>query len=134
MKLGTNAKAALLTRALPEMIRIGTHLGASGETFFGLSGLGDLIATCDSPLSRNYQVGFGLAQGKTLEQILEELEGTAEGVNTTNVVVKISDLEAIAVPISRQVHRLLRGKINPEQAIQALMERELKPEFCDLDL
>lgn len=134
MKLGTNAKAALLTRALPEMIRIGTHLGASGETFFGLSGIGDLIATCDSPLSRNYQVGFGLAQGKTLEQILGELEGTAEGVNTTNVVVKISDLEAIAVPISRQVHRLLRGKINPEQAIQALMERELKPEFCDLDL
>jgi glycerol-3-phosphate dehydrogenase (NAD(P)+) len=134
MKLGTNAKAALLTRALPEMIRIGTHLGASGETFFGLSGLGDLIATCDSPLSRNYQVGFGLAHGKTLSQILEELEGTAEGINTTNVVVKIADLEAITVPISRQVHRLLRGKINTEQAIQALMERELKPEFCDLDL
>ena len=133
MNLGTNAKAALLTRALPGMIRIGTHLGASGETFFGLSGLGDLIATCDSSLSRNYQVGYGLAQGKTLEQILEDLEGTAEGVNTTNVLVKIADLEAIAVPIARQVHRLLRGKINPEEAIQALMERDLKPEFCDLD-
>lgn len=134
MNLGTNAKAALLTRALPEMIRIGTHLGASGETFFGLSGLGDLIATCDSPLSRNYQVGYGLAQGQTLEQILANLEGTAEGVNTTNVLVKIADLEAIAVPIARQVHRLLRGKITPEEAIQALMERDLKPEFCDLDL
>ena len=133
MQLGTNAKAALLTRALPEMIRIGTHLGASGETFFGLSGLGDLIATCDSPLSRNYQVGYGLAEGKTLEQILAELEGTAEGVNTTNVLIKIADLEAIAVPIARQVHRLLRGKIGPEEAIQALMERDLKPEFCDLD-
>ena len=133
MSLGTNAKAALLTRALPEMIRIGTHLGASGETFFGLSGLGDLIATCDSSLSRNYQVGYGLAHGKTLEQILEDLEGTAEGVNTTNVLVKIADLEAIAVPIARQVHRLLRGKITPEEAIQALMERDLKPEFCDLD-
>ncbi len=133
MKLGTNAKAALLTRALPEMIRIGTHLGASGETFFGLSGLGDLIATCDSSLSRNYQVGYGLAQGKTLEQILANLEGTAEGINTTNVVIKIADLEAIAVPITRQVHRLLRGKINPEEAIQALMERDLKAEFCDLD-
>ncbi|HEY9768855.1 MAG TPA: NAD(P)H-dependent glycerol-3-phosphate dehydrogenase [Coleofasciculaceae cyanobacterium] len=133
MKLGTNAKAALLTRALPEMIRIGTHLGASGETFFGLSGLGDLIATCDSSLSRNYQVGYGLAQGKTLAQILANLEGTAEGINTTNVVIKIADLEAIAVPITRQVHRLLRGKINPEEAIQALMERDLKPEFCDLD-
>ena len=134
MKLGTNAKAALLTRALPEMIRIGTHMGASGETFFGLSGLGDLMATCDSPLSRNYQVGYGLAQGKTLEQILADLEGTAEGVNTTNVLVKIADLEAIAVPIARQVHRLLRNKITPEEAIQALMERDLKPEFCDLDL
>ncbi len=133
MNLGTNAKAALLTRALPEMIRIGTHLGASGETFFGLSGLGDLIATCDSPLSRNYQVGYGLAQGKTLSEILENLEGTAEGVNTTNVLVKIADLEAIAIPIARQVHRLLRGKITPQEAIQALMERDLKPEFCDLD-
>ncbi|MDJ0567586.1 MAG: NAD(P)H-dependent glycerol-3-phosphate dehydrogenase [Pleurocapsa sp. MO_192.B19] len=133
MQLGTNAKAALLTRALPEMIRIGTHLGASGETFFGLSGLGDLIATCDSSLSRNYQVGYGLSEGKTLEQILAELEGTAEGVNTTNVLIKIADLEAIAVPIARQVHRLLRGKISPEEAIQALMDRDLKPEFCDLD-
>ena len=133
MNLGTNAKAALLTRALPEMIRIGTHLGASGETFFGLSGLGDLIATCDSPLSRNYQVGYGLAHGKTLEQILEELEGTAEGVNTTNVLVKLADLEAIAIPIARQVHRLLREKISPKEAIQALMERDLKPEFCDLE-
>ena len=134
MKLGTNAKAALLTRALPEMIRVGTHLGASAETFFGLSGLGDLIATCDSPLSRNYQVGYGLAHGKTLSAVLADLEGTAEGVNTTNVLVKIADLEAIAVPIARQVHRLLRGKITPQEAIQALMERELKPEFCDLDL
>ena len=133
MNLGTNAKAALLTRALPEMIRIGTHLGASAETFFGLSGLGDLIATCDNPLSRNYQVGYGLAQGKTLEDILADLKGTAEGVNTTNVLVKIADLEAIAIPIVRQVHRLLRGKITPEEAIQALMERDVKPEFCDLD-
>lgn len=134
MDLGTNAKAALLTRALPEMIRIGSHLGASGETFFGLSGLGDLIATCDSPLSRNYQVGYGLAEGKALEQILEELEGTAEGVNTTNVLVKIANKETIAIPIARQVHQLLRGKKTPAEAIQALMERDLKPEFCDIDL
>jgi glycerol-3-phosphate dehydrogenase (NAD(P)+) len=134
MKLGTNAKAALLTRALPEMIRIGTHLGASGETFFGLSGLGDLIATCDSPLSRNYQVGYGLAEGKPLEQILANLHGTAEGINTTKVLVKIADREAIAIPIARQVHRLLKGRITPQEAIQALMERELKSEFCDLDL
>ena len=68
LQLGTNAKAGLLTRALPEMIRVGTYLGATAETFFGLSGMGDLIATCDSPLSRNYQVGYGLAQGQNLRK------------------------------------------------------------------
>lgn len=134
LQLGTNAKAALLTRALPEMIRVGTSLGASAETFFGLSGMGDLIATCDSPLSRNYQVGYGLAQGKSLEQILAELEGTAEGVNTTQVLIQLANQEAIAVPIARQVYRLLKGKTTPEEAVQALMERDLKAEFCDLDL
>jgi glycerol-3-phosphate dehydrogenase (NAD(P)+) len=133
LQLGTNAKAALLTRALPEMIRVGTHMGASTETFFGLSGLGDLLATCDSPLSRNYQVGYGLAQDKSLEQILEELEGTAEGVNTTNVLVKLANQEAIPVPIARQVYRLIHGKSTPQEAVQALMERDLKPEFCDLE-
>ena len=134
LQLGTNAKAGLLTRALPEMIRVGTYLGATAETFFGLSGMGDLIATCDSPLSRNYQVGYGLAQGKALEQILAELEGTAEGVNTANVLIKLANEQAIAVPIARQVYRLLKGKTTPLEAVQALMERELKPEFCDLEL
>lgn len=133
MKLGTNAKAALLTRALPEMIRVGTQLGAATETFFGLSGLGDLLATCDSPLSRNYQVGYGLAQGQTLEQVLENLEGTAEGVNTVRVLVNLANKERISVPISRQVYRLINGKITPQEAVQALMERDLKPEFCDLE-
>ena len=133
LQLGTNAKAGLLTRALPEMIRVGTYLGASAETFFGLSGLGDLIATCDSPLSRNYQVGYGLAQGKTLESILADLEGTAEGVNTTKVLIKLANQQAIAVPIARQVYRLLKEKTSPTEAVQALMDRELKPEFCDLD-
>lgn len=133
MDLGTNAKAGLLTRALPEMIRIGLYFGANPETFFGLSGLGDLIATCDSPLSRNYQVGYGLARGKTLEQILADLEGTAEGVNTTNVLVSLALKEKIPVPIARQVYLLLKGKTKPLQAVQALMERELKGEFDDLD-
>ncbi len=133
LKLGTNAKAGLLTRALPEMIRVGTHLGASVETFFGLSGLGDLLATCDSPLSRNYQVGYGLAQGKSLEQVLSEIEGTAEGVNTVTVLINLANQESIPVPISRQVFRLIKGRITPQQAVQALMERDLKEEFCDLD-
>lgn len=128
MKLGTNAKAALLTRALPEMIRVGTHFGAKKETFFGLSGLGDLIATCDSPLSRNYQIGYGLAEGKTLDEILAKLEGTAEGINTTEVLISIANQEGIHIPITRQVYQLLWGKITPESAVKALMQRELKPE------
>ena len=134
LKLGTNAKAALLTRALPEMIRVGVELGAATETFFGLSGLGDLLATCDSPLSRNYQVGFGLAEGKSLEQVLSELEGTAEGVNTTHVLVNLANQKKIPIPISHQVYKLLKGKITPEEAVQALMERDLKQEFSDLEL
>ncbi|MEL6440096.1 MAG: NAD(P)H-dependent glycerol-3-phosphate dehydrogenase [Cyanobacteria bacterium J06621_8] len=134
MELGTNAKAALLTRALPEIIDIGIHLGASAATFFGLSGLGDLIATCDSPLSRNYQVGLGLAQGKTLVQVLASLKGTAEGVNTTQVLLKIADQKALDLPISRQVGKLLQGEISPQEAITALMGRDLKAEFFDLNL
>ncbi|NEO96375.1 MAG: NAD(P)H-dependent glycerol-3-phosphate dehydrogenase, partial [Moorea sp. SIO3G5] len=79
LQLGTNAKAALLTRGLTEMIRIGEDWGAKVETFYGLSGLGDLLATCSSSLSRNYQVGYQLAQGQKLADILANLEGTAEG-------------------------------------------------------
>lgn len=133
LKLGTNAKAALLTRALPEMIRVGIHLKASKETFFGLSGLGDLLATCDSPLSRNYQVGIGLAQGKSLEEILRNLEGTAEGINTTNVLIKLAHQQQISVPIAYQVYLLLKGKISPQEAVKNLMARELKEEFWYLD-
>jgi len=128
LKLGTNAKAALLTRALPEMIRVGTCLGATSSTFFGLSGLGDLLATCNSPLSRNYQVGYRLAQGQSLEQTLAALKGTAEGVNTTKVLMEIASSEGLRVPITQEVYGLLEGKTTPRQTVRALMERGLKPE------
>ncbi|MBE9182747.1 NAD(P)H-dependent glycerol-3-phosphate dehydrogenase [Oculatella sp. LEGE 06141] len=128
LNLGTNAKSALLTRALAEVIRIGTRLGAKPETFFGLSGLGDLLATCSSSLSRNYRVGYGLAQGQPLEQILSELQGTAEGVNTTNVLIDLAKQQTIPVPVSWQVYLLLNGKITPRAAVETLMERDLKPE------
>lgn len=131
LNLGTNAKAALLTRALAEIIRIGTRLGAQPETFFGLSGLGDLLATCSSPLSRNYQVGFALAQGHPLDQILHDLQGTAEGVSTTHVLIELAERQAIPVPVSWQVCQLLSGKITAQQAVEALMERDLKPEARD---
>lgn len=132
LNLGYNARAALITRALPEVIRIGTHLGGQPETFFGLSGLGDMLATCTSPLSRNYRVGYQLAQGKPLEQILADLGSTAEGVNTAHVLMEIAQREQIYTPISVQVHRLLRAEITPQAAVEALMAGTLKPEAIKL--
>jgi glycerol-3-phosphate dehydrogenase (NAD(P)+) len=131
LQLGTNARSGLITRALAEIIRVGTQLGARPETFFGLSGLGDLLATCTSPLSRNYRVGYGLAQGKALPQILADLQSTAEGVSTTNVLVDLADRRGIAVPVSRQVYLLLNGQITPEEAVTKLMDRDLKAEAYD---
>jgi glycerol-3-phosphate dehydrogenase (NAD(P)+) len=129
LQLGTNAKSALLTRALPEIVRVGTCLGGCQETFFGLSGLGDLLATCNSPLSRNYQVGYQLALGLSLPEILAKLEGTAEGINTTEVLMRIAQEKNLYVPITYQVDRLLRGEISPKVAVYELMRRDLKAEF-----
>jgi glycerol-3-phosphate dehydrogenase (NAD(P)+) len=128
LQLGNNARAALITRALPELLRVGTALGGQAETFYGLSGLGDLLATATSPLSRNYQVGFQLAQGKSLPEILGSIKGTAEGVNTARVLVQLAAKQNIAVPIAQQVYALLEGKVTPQKALAALMERDLKAE------
>ncbi len=128
LQLGTNAKAALLTRGLAEMIRIGIDWGAQAETFYGLSGLGDLLATCNSSLSRNYQVGYGLAQGKSLPAVLQEIGSTAEGVNTTSVLVQRGENKDIYLPISAQVQKLLNNEITPQAAVAALMLRDTKPE------
>lgn len=129
LKLGNNAKSALLTRGLAEIVRIGQYWGGKTETFYGLSGLGDLLATCNSPLSRNYQVGYGLAQGKTLDEVLANLQGTAEGVNTTKVLIKIADRHQIYMPITGLVDRLLAGTITAPEAIVALMSRDRKSEY-----
>jgi glycerol-3-phosphate dehydrogenase (NAD(P)+) len=129
LKLGTNAKAALVTRGLTEIIRIGNFWGAKTETFYGLSGLGDLLATCNSPLSRNYQVGYQLAIGKILTEILANLQGTAEGVNTCQVLVQKARQQNIPVPITEQVYRLLQGEVTPQQALDELMLRDIKPEY-----
>lgn len=128
LNLGTNAKAALLTRGLTEIIRIGNQWGAQTETFYGLSGMGDLLATCNSSLSRNYRVGFGLAQGHSLEAVLSQLKGTAEGVNTTKVLIQRAIAHNIYVPITYQVDRLLKGEISAQAAVNALMLRDTKPE------
>ena len=129
LKLGNNAKSALLTRGLAEIVRIGQYWGGKTETFYGLSGLGDLLATCNSPLSRNYQVGYGLAQGKTLGEVLANLQGTAEGVNTTKVLIHIAERNDIYMPITVLVDRLLQGTITAPAAIVALMSRDRKSEY-----
>ncbi|QOV24534.1 NAD(P)H-dependent glycerol-3-phosphate dehydrogenase [Anabaenopsis elenkinii] len=129
LHLGSNAKAALVTRGLTEMVRIGQSWGAKTETFYGLSGLGDLLATCNSPLSRNYQVGYQMAGGKTLVEVLENLPGTAEGVNTCQVLIKRAKEDNIAVPITEQVYGLLQGKVTPRQALEELMLRDIKSEY-----
>jgi glycerol-3-phosphate dehydrogenase (NAD(P)+) len=129
LKLGTNAKAGLVTRGLAEMIRLGLHWGAKPETFYGLSGLGDLLATCSSPLSRNYQVGYALAQGQLLDDILGSLQGTAEGVNTTEVLLQVANSQGIELPIATQVYALLNGQVTPQVAMTVLMRRDSKSEM-----
>lgn len=129
LHLGTNAKAALVTRGLTEMVRIGQSWGAKTETFYGLSGLGDLLATCNSPLSRNYQVGYQMASGQTLTDILANTAGTAEGVNTCQVLVQRAHQYSIPIPITEQVYRLLQSEITPRQALDELMLRDIKPEY-----
>ena len=129
LHLGANAKAGLVTRALAEMVRVAVAWGAQVTTLYGLSGLGDLLATCNSPLSRNYRLGYGLAQGKSLTAMMQELPSTVEGVHTTQVLVHWADQRGIAVPIAQQVYQLLQGQVTPRQAVGALMERDLKAEF-----
>ncbi|MCG6134975.1 MAG: NAD(P)H-dependent glycerol-3-phosphate dehydrogenase [Nostoc sp. LLA-1] len=129
LHLGTNAKAALVTRGLAEIIRIGNAWGAKPETFYGLSGLGDLLATCNSPLSRNYQVGYQMASGLSLTEILANLQGTAEGVNTCQVLMQRAKQQNITIPITEQVYRLLQGEVTPRQALEELMLRDIKPEY-----
>jgi glycerol-3-phosphate dehydrogenase (NAD(P)+) len=128
LHLGTNAKSALITRGLAEMIRLGEHWGIAAETFYGLAGMGDLLATCSSNLSRNYQVGYALAQGQSIDQILTQLQGTAEGLNTTAVLLQLADQQNIDLPIATQVGALIQGKTTAQVAMRSLMEREQKAE------
>jgi glycerol-3-phosphate dehydrogenase (NAD(P)+) len=126
--LGTNAKAALVTRGLAEIVRVGVYLDGQLETFYGLSGLGDLLATCNSSLSRNYRVGFSLGQGQPLSTILEQLQGTAEGLNSAQVLSQYSARFGLETPITDQVTALANGQTEPAAALKALMGRSLKPE------
>ncbi len=125
---GANTKSAILCRGLAEMARLGEILGARKQTFFGLSGLGDLATTCFSPQSRNRQLGEELGKGKTLKNFLASTEMIAEGVPTTKSIYQLSRKHAISMPITTEVFRILYQKKNPRDAVKDLMTRKLKAE------
>ena len=120
LRLGANAKAALVARGLVEMARFGRHFDAKEETFLSLSGAGDLFLTANSTLSRNYRVGLGLAEGKSMEEILEELGEVAEGIGTAEALHRISLNDDLYLPIAREVYEILRGK-DPRDSIKDLL-------------
>lgn len=133
-KLGDNARAALLTRGLAEMTRFSLCLGAQEMTLYGLSGLGDLLATSNSPLSRNFQVGYMLAQGKTLPDILKEIKVVAEGVPTAQAVYQLAQKLDLEMPITQEINRALFEAPSEELLIRSLMSRKLKSEKLTLPL
>ncbi len=128
LQLGLNARAALITRGLAEMTRLGVALGARTETFMGLSGLGDLVLTATGDLSRNRKVGLLLAQGLPLAQILLELGHVAEGVACAATVLQRARACGVEMPITEAVVQVLDGQATPGQAIKALMSREAAKE------
>jgi glycerol-3-phosphate dehydrogenase (NAD(P)+) len=128
--LGSNTNAALVTRGLHEMTKLGIALGGRLETFAGLAGMGDLVLTCTGALSRNRRVGVELGRGKTLEQILGETREVAEGVRTAKAAQALAERHQIEMPITTEMYRVLYENETPKAAIQRLMSRSLKAEFA----
>ena len=124
LNLGLNARAALITRGLAEMTRLGVALGARADTFMGLGGLGDLVLTATGDLSRNRQIGLALARGQTLQQALAALGHVAEGVHCARTVLKRATSVRVEMPITEAVVNLLDGKTRPPQAVALLMGRQ----------
>ena len=129
--LGNNARASLITRGLAEMTRLGIAMGAKERTFSGLSGIGDLVLTCTSPLSRNYTVGAKLGQGIKLKDILNQTKSVAEGVATAESAYDLSKKYNIEMPIVEQVYKVINEDKDPVLAVKDLMERSLKTEFYE---
>jgi glycerol-3-phosphate dehydrogenase (NAD(P)+) len=126
--LGTNARAALITRGLSEISRLAAHRGANPLTLMGLAGLGDLVLTCTGDLSRNRRVGLGLGAGKTLPQILEELGQVAEGVVTARSAWQLAQREGVEMPITEQVYRMLYEERPVSEVLRDLVGRERRSE------
>jgi glycerol-3-phosphate dehydrogenase (NAD(P)+) len=130
---GMNTKAALVTRGLAEMTRLGVALGGRTLTFLGLAGNGDLVATCSSPLSRNRHVGEALARGETVRSIVERDGSVAEGIDVAPALMTMAERVGIDLPISSTVVALLRGDLEPGDVVARLMRRSPKAELEGLD-
>lgn len=129
LKMGANARAALVSRGMAEMMRLSEALGGQAETMMGLAGLGDLVLTCTDDLSRNRRFGFGLAQGDlTTEEVMNEIGQVVEGVKAVKAVKKLAAKLELDLPIMEQVYQLVEGNITPQQALQNLMSRSAKAE------
>lgn len=128
MQLGDNCAGTLLTRGMAEIVRVSINLGASPSTLYGLSGMGDLIATCSSPMSRNYTVGKFLGQGKKIDDILRELGSVAEGVKTSKAICELAKKLGIEVPVSNAIYEAVYTDITPKELLAKLMNRKLKEE------
>ncbi|MCI3950674.1 MAG: Glycerol-3-phosphate dehydrogenase [Burkholderiales bacterium] len=129
LALGLNARAALITRGLAEMTRLGVRLGGRAETFMGLAGVGDLVLTCTGDLSRNRRVGLSLGQGKPLSAILNNLGHVAEGVCTARAIMHLASELGVDMPITRGVCRVLEDPAAAKPAVQELLQREPKAEY-----
>ncbi len=125
MGLGWNARSMLIARGLAEMVRFGVAMGGQESTFLGLAGCGDLLATCASNLSRNYQVGYRLAKGEKIEQVLKSIGSVAEGVRTAKNVWEFARTRKIRMPITQAVYQMVKDEITPQEAIKFLMEHPL---------
>ena len=128
MNLGDNCAGTLLTRGMAEIVRVSIQLGANPSTLYGLSGMGDLIATCSSPMSRNYTVGSMLGKGKKIDDILKELGSVAEGVKTSKAICELAKKLDIEVPVSSAIYEAVYTDITPIELLAKLMNRKLKEE------
>jgi glycerol-3-phosphate dehydrogenase (NAD(P)+) len=129
LELGNNTKSALMVRGMVEMSKLAVRMGAKQETLFGLTGMGDLITTCSSSLSRNHYVGQELAKGRKLPEILKGMKAVAEGVNTTKAAFDLAKKHQVAMPVTEQMYYILFQHKDIKEAVRDLMNRDLKPEI-----
>jgi glycerol-3-phosphate dehydrogenase (NAD(P)+) len=127
---GDNTRALVIARSLAEMTRLGVAMGGDRHTFAGLAGMGDLLATCISPLSRNRYVGEELAKGRTLEEITEEMKMVAEGVKTSRVVMELAECHGVEMPIAHEVYCVVNEKRTPQEAFRGLLRTEPTTELA----